>query len=156
MDFRLLFIRQIRIFLNSYPCSCEVYPFGNSWAIPWCVLFSLKKNEASQRLPLIFSLLSFSRWRGALGIMLFASWYCGSPTLQKTSVFFLEAILQHLKKERIAHQDDGHEARRTIGFEWYFLCDPLTIPGSIRRNTGVLLRCWVGFKTWELQIRMRL
>jgi len=31
---------------------------------------------------------------------------------------FLEAILQHLKKERKAHQDDGHEAGRTIGFEY--------------------------------------
>ena len=34
---------------------------------------------------------------------------------------FLVAILQHFFKPRQAHQDDGHEARRIIGFGWSFL-----------------------------------
>jgi len=56
-------------------------------------------------------------------MILFASWYCGFLTLQKTSVFFWKLFSQHLKTESITCQEGRYEARRTIGFELYFLCD---------------------------------
>ncbi len=42
------------------------------------------------------------------------------PDAPKNIRVFWKLFPQHLKKERKAHQDDGHEARRTIRFEWYF------------------------------------
>ena len=53
-------------------------------------------------------------------ITLFASWYCGFPTLQKTSLFF-GSYLASLYKPRQACQDGRLEAWRIIRFEWYFL-----------------------------------
>jgi len=50
-------------------------------------------------------------------ITLFAPSYWGPRTFQKTSVFFLEVILQHLFKPRQARYNGRHEARRTIRFE---------------------------------------
>ncbi len=46
-----------------------------------------------------------------------------APRRSKKHPCFLEAILQHLKTESITCQEGRYEARRTICFEWYFLCD---------------------------------
>jgi len=42
------------------------------------------------------------------------------PYILKNVSVFWKLFLQNLKTERIAHQDGGHEAGRTICFEWYF------------------------------------
>ena len=53
-------------------------------------------------------LLSFSRWRGAaVGKMLFASWYCGSQTFQKTSVFFGKLFYSTLKQKALPARRAG-------------------------------------------------
>jgi hypothetical protein len=39
------------------------------------------------------------------------------PAIPKNIPVFWKLFLQHLKKERKAHQDDGLEAMRTTGFE---------------------------------------
>ena len=80
------------------------------------------KNKGKQPL----SLAVFFKMAGELAehITLFASWYCGSPTLQKTSLFFWKLFFQPLKTESIACQEGRHEARRTIRFWMIFLHDP--------------------------------
>ena len=53
------------------------------------------------------------------------------PDLPKNVRVFWKLFFQPLKTEMIAPHDGGRKAERIIRFEWYFLCDPVDMPGSI-------------------------
>jgi len=69
---------------------------------------------------------------------------------------FLEVILQHLKTESITCQEGRYEARRIIRFDDIFLCDPVNMPGSIRRIIGLLQKARIVDQNAPLTNQMKL
>ena len=64
---------------------------------------------------------------GALGKMLFASWYCGFRTFQKTSVFFGSYFCSTLKKKEKPARTAGSKQGGQSVLNGIFWFDPVTM-----------------------------
>ena len=86
----------------------------------------------------LFSIFFKMAGKLAQHITLFASWYCGSPTFQKTSPFFWKLSCIALQTKTSL---PGRQARSIADNRFWmviFWCDPVNMPGSIWRNIGLL------------------
>ncbi len=128
---RLIYLRTVSEFYQDKMISHSIHYSMNNW----------------EKQPIFISV--FFKMAGALEKMLFAFWYCGLLTLQKTSVFFGSYFSIALQTKISL---PGRQARSKadnpvwiIFFIWsgYYAC-------SIWRNIEMLLKSWVCFKTWEL------